>query len=106
MKELMQSRRVIKFAGRVRDIDRQYEMNNNEDLDNGVYHKFAEEEKNDKSPEIEKGNSLENSFQNESVCSDDEEEEKRIEKRKKEMEEGKTKKKQSELEKIENLIQQ
>lgn len=39
IRELMQSRRCIKMCGRVRDIDRQYEMNNNADLDNGVYHK-------------------------------------------------------------------
>ena len=32
---------VIKFAARVRDIDRQYELNNNCELDNGVYNKFV-----------------------------------------------------------------
>ena len=32
---------VLKFARRCREIDRQYEFNNNGDLDNGVYHKFA-----------------------------------------------------------------
>ena len=31
---------VLKFAGRVRDADRQYEQNNNCELDNGVYNKF------------------------------------------------------------------
>ena len=31
---------VLKFARRCREIDRQYEFNNNGDLDNGVYHKF------------------------------------------------------------------
>jgi len=40
---LIESRRIIKFGARVRDIDRQYEINNNADLDNGVYHKFDEE---------------------------------------------------------------
>lgn len=30
----------------MRDIDKQYEINNNADLDNGVYHKFDEEEEN------------------------------------------------------------
>ena len=34
---------MIKFGPKVRDIDRQYEINNNADLDNGVYHKFDEE---------------------------------------------------------------
>ena len=32
---------VIKFAARCRDQDRQYEINNNAELDNGVYHKFV-----------------------------------------------------------------
>ena len=32
---------VIKFAARCRDQNRQYEINNNADLDNGVYHKFV-----------------------------------------------------------------
>lgn len=27
----------MKFGAKCRDIDRQYEMNNNADLDNGVY---------------------------------------------------------------------
>lgn len=31
---------VLKFARRCREIDRQYEFNNNGELDNGVYHKF------------------------------------------------------------------
>ena len=37
-------RRIIKFGPRVRDIDKQYEINNNADLDNGVYHNFEEED--------------------------------------------------------------
>lgn len=32
---------VINFARRCREIDRQYEFNNNGDLDNGVYHKYV-----------------------------------------------------------------
>lgn len=32
---------LIKFAARCRDQDRQYEINNNAELDNGVYHKFV-----------------------------------------------------------------
>ena len=31
---------VLNFARRCREIDRQYEFNNNGELDNGVYHKF------------------------------------------------------------------
>jgi hypothetical protein len=34
----------------VRDIDRQYEINNNADLDNGVYHKADDEEEEKKPP--------------------------------------------------------
>eukprot|EP01022_Parablepharisma_sp_SALTPOND_P008189 TRINITY_DN135349_c2_g1_i1.p1 TRINITY_DN135349_c2_g1~~TRINITY_DN135349_c2_g1_i1.p1 ORF type:complete len:1128 (-),score=119.65 TRINITY_DN135349_c2_g1_i1:2063-5362(-) len=34
-------REIIKFAAKVRDIDRQYEKNNNGDVDNGVYNKFV-----------------------------------------------------------------
>lgn len=32
---------VLNFARRCREIDRQYEFNNNGDLDNGVYHKYV-----------------------------------------------------------------
>jgi hypothetical protein len=35
----------MKFAYRVREIDRQYEVNNNAELDNGVYHEFNKDEK-------------------------------------------------------------
>jgi hypothetical protein len=36
-------KRVIKYAPRVKDINRQYEMNNNCELDNGVYNKFVKQ---------------------------------------------------------------
>jgi hypothetical protein len=32
---------MIRFHARVRDLDRQYEKFNNQDFDNGVYHKYA-----------------------------------------------------------------
>ena len=35
---------MINFALRVREIDRNYELNNNCDLDNGVFNKFAQAE--------------------------------------------------------------
>ena len=44
MKELMMPRRVIRFAAKVKEFDRQYEMNNNAELDNGVYHNEEEED--------------------------------------------------------------
>ncbi len=40
----MLPRRTIKFAPKVADIDRQYEMNNNAELDNGVYHHDEEKD--------------------------------------------------------------
>ena len=36
-----EKKELIKFAARCRDQDRQYEINNNAELDNGVYHKFV-----------------------------------------------------------------
>jgi len=39
---------VMKFAARCRDQDRQYEINNNAELDNGVYHKFVYSSKDSK----------------------------------------------------------
>jgi serine/threonine protein kinase len=38
--ELLTKSRVFKFKGQVRELDRQYEMNNNAALDNGIYHKL------------------------------------------------------------------
>ena len=34
----------IKFRARCREMDKQYEANNNADLDNGVYNKLGESE--------------------------------------------------------------
>mmetsp|Transcript_31322 Transcript_31322/g.23278 ORF Transcript_31322/g.23278 Transcript_31322/m.23278 type:complete len:88 (-) Transcript_31322:530-793(-) len=45
MGEMLKSKGCIRFAAWVRDADKQYEMNFNKELDNGVYHKFEEEEK-------------------------------------------------------------
>ncbi|CDW72434.1 protein kinase domain containing protein [Stylonychia lemnae] len=43
---MMADKRVIKYAPRVKDINRQYEMNNNCELDNGVYNKFVKQSTN------------------------------------------------------------
>jgi len=51
---------VIKFGAKVRDVDREYEKNNNGDLDNGVYNKLMESSK-EKSL-YESNDSLEGSF--------------------------------------------
>jgi hypothetical protein len=32
---------VLRFSAQVREIDRKYEKLNNQDFDNGVYHKYA-----------------------------------------------------------------
>lgn len=39
--EIYEKKRVIHFSAKVRDADRQYEKNNNGELDNGVYNKFV-----------------------------------------------------------------
>ncbi len=39
--DFCEKRRMIKFAARVKEVDRQYEKNNNGDVDNGVYNKCA-----------------------------------------------------------------
>jgi hypothetical protein len=41
VKELVAEKRVVRLSAKVRDVDRQYEKNNNCELDNGVYNKFA-----------------------------------------------------------------
>jgi hypothetical protein len=43
VKELIVPRKVLKFAARCKEIDRQYEKNNNCELDNGVYNKAVED---------------------------------------------------------------
>ncbi|CAI2382573.1 unnamed protein product [Moneuplotes crassus] len=42
IEELRRDRKVLKFNAKCRDFNRQYEMNNNCELDNGVYNKFME----------------------------------------------------------------
>ncbi len=103
VKEMIQDRSCLKFAARVREVDRKYEANNNQELDNGVYHKFEEEEEKEAAPkQHSSSDSLQSSFNKESeMRSDDEEENQRI----KEIRKNK-KKKQTEIEKLESMIQQ
>lgn len=35
--------KIIKYSKKCRDLNREYEMNNNADLDNGVYNAFVHE---------------------------------------------------------------
>lgn len=104
MKELIASRRIIKFGARVRDIDRQYEINNNADLDNGVYQKQEEDQKAEEEPMVEDDEEEEKSSPSkleESEILLDEEEQEILKELKKQ---GK-KKKQSEMQKLQIMIQ-
>ena len=49
---LILKKNCIKFAPKCKDIDRQYEMNNNCELDNGVYNKFVRESSHSKSSSV------------------------------------------------------
>ena len=44
VQDLMVDKKVFKFAPKVKEVDRQYEANNNAELDNGVYHQEENEE--------------------------------------------------------------
>lgn len=45
VKEILQPKKskIIKFSKKCRDLNREYECNNNADLDNGVYNAFVNE---------------------------------------------------------------
>ena len=59
----MVDKKQIKYAAKVKEIDRQYEANNNAELDNGVYHQDSdEEEKKEEENKKKKNGSLEGSF--------------------------------------------
>lgn len=59
----MRPKNVIKFSAKVKEIDRQYELNNNAELDNGVYHHDDEqEEKKVEKYESHRGSHLDCSF--------------------------------------------
>ena len=53
MAPMEEKKEVFKFAARCRDQDRQYEINNNAELDNGVYHKFVYSTKDSKNADKE-----------------------------------------------------
>jgi hypothetical protein len=42
-RNMIVDKRVIKYAPRVKDVNRQYEMNNNCEVDNGVYNQFVKQ---------------------------------------------------------------
>ena len=66
IKELIEPSRIIKFGPRVRDIDKQYEINNNADLDNGVYHKFDEDDEENNENGNEEGENSDEKMDNQS----------------------------------------
>ena len=51
IRDMIQPKNCIKFSAKVKEIDRQYELNNNADLDNGVYHQEDEESNNNENHE-------------------------------------------------------
>jgi serine/threonine protein kinase len=61
--KMVEKKQMIKFGAKVRDVDRQYEKNNNGDLDNGVYNKFVCASNEDKQSLGSSQDSLNNSFE-------------------------------------------
>jgi len=59
-RDLIVDKRVIKYAPRVKDINRQYELNNNCEVDNGVYNNFLKQ-----SQDLNSDDSLVTSMNNE-----------------------------------------
>jgi len=41
---MVPKRQILHFSAKVKEIDRQYELNNNAELDNGVYHENSDNE--------------------------------------------------------------
>jgi len=60
---LIDKKKYFKLAPQVKDVDRQYEINNNGQLDNGVYHQDSSSSKHSSKHSFEK------SFQNHSPAS-------------------------------------
>jgi hypothetical protein len=54
MAPMRDKKEVMKFEARCRDQNRQYEINNNAELDNGVYHKFVYSTKDSKGAKEDK----------------------------------------------------
>jgi len=46
-RDMLAHKKIIKFAAKVKDIDRQFELNNNGEVDNGVYNKFVKQDSSD-----------------------------------------------------------
>ena len=57
---LVPKRNILRFAAKVKEIDRQYEANNNGELDNGVYHENSQDSEENKSKEDDLSSSRQN----------------------------------------------
>ena len=72
---MIKPKKILKFAPKVKDLDRQYEHNNNADLDNGVYNNIDDPvaaEAADGAEEEDEVDSLQGSFKQTELSSDDE----------------------------------
>ncbi len=79
---MMVPKKVLKFNPKCKDLDRQYEQNNNADLDNGVYNNFMNDQedednvdksqKNSNNSRSSSQDSLKRSFKETELSSDDE----------------------------------
>jgi hypothetical protein len=80
VRKLIVPKKILKFAPKVKDLDRQYEHNNNADLDNGVYNNVGNEDENNPLEHNSSSNdSLKGSFKETELSSDDEKAEIQIE---------------------------
>lgn len=71
--DALQKKEIMKFSDKIRDFDRQYEKNNNGDLDNGVYNKFVYSSHSSCTPDeddedFKNKKSMDNKSENELVC--------------------------------------
>jgi hypothetical protein len=72
VRRLIVPKRVLRFAPKVKDLDRQYEHNNNADLDNGVYNNIDDPANNREGEDEDEEDSLLGSFKQTELSSDDE----------------------------------
>lgn len=82
VRKLIVPKKILKFAPKVKDLDRQYEHNNNADLDNGVYNNVGNEDENnplDGNNNSSSSDSLKGSFKETELSSDDEKAEIQVE---------------------------
>ena len=63
--ELMVEKKAVKLSSKLRDVDRQYEKNNNCEVDNGVYNKFAYDSESKDGEDLNPLASNEDSFEEE-----------------------------------------